>query len=81
MPPRVFRASEIGEFLFCQRAWWLHRSGVEPSNRAAREAGMAAHESHARLVAWTGCLRTVAFILLLAAVVVAVIGAMMQLVG
>jgi hypothetical protein len=81
MPPRVLRASEIGEYLFCKRAWWLHQQGVEGTHRAAREAGTAAHESHARVVAWTGCLRTVAFILLIAAVVLAVIGGMMTLVG
>jgi hypothetical protein len=81
MPPRVLRASEIGEYLFCKRAWWLHRQGVEPSNRAAREAGIAAHESHAKVIAWTGCLRTIAFILLLAAIVLAVIGGMTILVG
>jgi hypothetical protein len=81
MPPRVLRASEIGEYLFCKRAWWLHRQGVEPSNRAAREAGIAAHESHAKVVAWTGCLRTIAFILLLTAIVLAVIGGMTILVG
>jgi CRISPR/Cas system-associated exonuclease Cas4 (RecB family) len=81
MPPRVFRASEIGEYLYCQRAWWLRRTGVEPKNRAALEAGTAAHESHARTVAWTGCLRTLAFVLILTAIVVAVIGGMMLLVG
>jgi hypothetical protein len=81
MPPRVFRASEIGEYLFCRRAWWLHRSGVEPKNRAALEAGTAAHESHARIVAWTGCLRSLAFLLMLTAVIVAVIEGMILLVG
>jgi hypothetical protein len=81
MPPPVLRASEIGEYLYCKRAWWLHRHGVEPTNHAAREAGIAAHESHARVVAWTGCLRTIAFILLLTAVILAVIGGMTLLVG
>jgi hypothetical protein len=81
MPSPVIRASEIGEYLFCRRAWWLHRQGVEPTNRAAREAGILVHENHARIVAWAGCLRTIAFILVLAALVTAVIGGMIMLIG
>ena len=74
MPQRVIRASEIGEYLFCKRAWWLRTQGIESENRKALDAGTAEHEDLARRVVLTGCLRTAAFLLLLAAVTVAAVG-------
>jgi CRISPR/Cas system-associated exonuclease Cas4 (RecB family) len=45
------RASEIGEFLYCQRAWWLRRElGVHSQNVRELEAGRHYHEAHGRLV-------------------------------
>lgn len=48
---RYRRASEIGEFVYCQRAWWLHHVvGHEPENRRARQAGAEAHATHSETV-------------------------------
>jgi len=45
------RASEIGTFVFCARAWWLQRvEGLEPGNVEQRLAGEAAHVAHGRRV-------------------------------
>ena len=74
MPPRVIRASEIGEYLFCKRAWWLRAQGMESENRKALDTGTAEHEDLARRVALSGCLQTAAFVLLLAALTVAAVG-------
>ena len=74
MPPRVIRASEIGEYLFCKRAWWLRSQGMESENRKALDAGSAEHEDLARRVALTGCLRTASFVLFLAALTAAAVG-------
>ncbi len=74
MPPRVIRASEIGEYLFCKRAWWLRSQGIESENRRALDAGTAEHGDYARRVALSGCLRTAAFVLFLAAVTIAAAG-------
>jgi CRISPR/Cas system-associated exonuclease Cas4 (RecB family) len=74
MPQRVIRASEIAEYLFCKRAWWLRAQGLQSENRKALEAGTAEHEDLARRVALTGCLQSAAFVLFLAAVIVAVVG-------
>ncbi len=74
MPPRVIRASEIGEYLFCKRAWWLRAQGMESENRKALDAGTAEHEELARRVALNGCLRTTAFLLFLTAVTTAAAG-------
>jgi CRISPR/Cas system-associated exonuclease Cas4 (RecB family) len=80
MPPRVIRASEIGEYLFCKRAWWLRTQGIESENRKALDAGTAEHEDLARRVALSGCLRTVSFLLFLAALTTAAAGVTVLLV-
>jgi hypothetical protein len=48
----IIRASELGEYVYCARAWWLHRQqGVASRNVAAMQNGRAAHEEHGRAVA------------------------------
>jgi hypothetical protein len=74
MPPRVIRASEIGEYLFCKRAWWLRTQGFESASRKVLEAGTAEHEEWARRVALAGCLQTAALLLFLAAITLAAAG-------
>lgn len=66
----VIRASEIGQWVYCQRAWHLARQGHENRNVAALRAGTVAHERHARVVASAQRTRTLALILLLLAVLV-----------
>ena len=49
---RLIRASEVGEYVFCHRAWWLRRiEGLAPANRARLEAGTARHSRHGLRVA------------------------------
>jgi len=51
MSDRVIRASEIGQYDFCAKAWWLGSiAGVQPSNIHELQAGTAAHERHGRQV-------------------------------
>lgn len=64
---RPIRASDIGTYLFCRRAWWYDRKGVEPANRAEMLAGTELHRAHGRVVVASGLTRTLALILLLAA--------------
>ncbi len=48
---RVIRASEIGQYAYCARAWWLARVlGYRSSHQEAMDAGTAAHERHGRTV-------------------------------
>ncbi len=66
---RAIRASEVGEYVFCQRAWWFrHVQGAEPSNVRALEAGTAAHARHGRLVSAAVVLRALAVVVAVAAV-------------
>ncbi len=71
---RVIRASELGQYAYCARAWWLQRvAGVTPINTQDLAAGTAAHERHGRGVWLAGALRWVALALIVVAVVVAMI--------
>ncbi|PYS52196.1 MAG: hypothetical protein DMF68_02325 [Acidobacteria bacterium] len=58
---KFIRASEIGEYVFCARAWWLRIEGHEPtSGHDAREAGERWHLKHGRTVASVRRLRRLA---------------------
>ena len=66
----IVRASEIGSYAYCARAWWLRRvKGYQPANLQDIERGNAVHLTHGRSVArssrWQ---RWAYFILILAAV-------------
>ena len=62
---RIVRAGEVGLYAYCARAWWLERiKGHRPVNRAALEAGEAAHQAHGRAVVGYRRLRRVAYVLL-----------------
>jgi hypothetical protein len=68
---KVIRASEIGEYLYCHRAWWLrHVRGYTSANVRELAAGTAAHTTHGRVV-WTGMALRVAAALLLALAAIA----------
>lgn len=68
---RVIRASEIGEYVFCHRAWWLrHTRGLASANVRALAEGTARHAAHGRRVAVAAALRGLALLLVLAAAVV-----------
>lgn len=69
---RVIRASEIGEYVFCRRAWWLrYTRGLASANVRALAEGTAAHAGHGRRVGASVLLRGLAVLLLLAALALA----------
>jgi CRISPR/Cas system-associated exonuclease Cas4 (RecB family) len=74
MARRFIRASEIGEYSFCQRAWWLHQvEGVEPDGAGRRAAGVAAHTQHGQRVAASNALLIVGVVLALLATILVLI--------
>ena len=66
---RTIRASEIGAYLFCQRAWWYQKSGESSQNLAEMAAGSELHYRHGRAALSAGLLRGAAYALILLALV------------
>jgi hypothetical protein len=66
------RASEIGSYLFCARAWWYQRQGVESVNQAELSSGTKLHEQHGRKVLTVDLMRGLAYLLLLIAILLLV---------
>lgn len=64
---RVLRASELGSYLYCARAWWYQRQGVPSENQAELETGTNFHQQHARGVLLSFLLRAAALFLLILA--------------
>jgi CRISPR/Cas system-associated exonuclease Cas4 (RecB family) len=71
----TIRASEVGEYVYCARSWWLRRvAGLEPEGRERRERGVTLHRRHARSVALSRLLLAAAVLLGVAALIVLVGG-------
>ena len=74
-PRRVITASEIGQYTYCARAWWLAEiQGLESTNVREMAHGDRAHAAHGDLVAGYHRTRRLAYGLLLLA---ALIGALL----
>ena len=74
---RILRASEIGQYAYCARAWWLGSvMGIPSHNTSALARGDAHHHTHGRQVQSASWLRWLALALLLLAMVVFVVGLM-----
>lgn len=60
--PRTIRASEIGEYAYCSRAWWYrHVKRITPpgdGNSERLSRGVEAHRRHGRGVAGASVLGT-----------------------
>jgi CRISPR/Cas system-associated exonuclease Cas4 (RecB family) len=66
---KTIRASEISSYLYCKRAWYYQRQGVESENQVELATGTRLHARHGRNVMVNSCLQAAAYILLLGAVV------------
>lgn len=61
----IIRASEIGMYTYCARAWWLARvRGYRSTNLAAMREGTTQHQAHGRSVVGYHRLRWLAVALL-----------------
>ena len=70
----LVRASGMGEYVYCARAWWLRREGDTPTRGGeARAAGTRWHESHGRSVARAKRLRLASALLAYAALALAAV--------
>ncbi|HEX8921302.1 MAG TPA: hypothetical protein VF766_07470 [Pyrinomonadaceae bacterium] len=71
---KLIKASEIGEYVFCARAWRLRLDGYEPtSGHQARRAGTEWHNRHGRALRQARRLKRIAAFSGLLTIVVAVL--------
>lgn len=66
---RPIRASEISSFLYCKRAWWYQRKGIESTNVEELAEGTELHHQHGRAVLASSLVRMAAYGLLLIALI------------
>jgi hypothetical protein len=71
---RPVRASELGTFLFCRRAWWYHSQGVESQNQQELTGGSDFHERHGQGMLRSMVFNTAGRLLLLLALVAMAVG-------
>ncbi len=70
---KIIRASEVGTYQFCNRAWWYQLQGYKPDNRLELEQGKDFHNKHSYVVTSAGCLQALAYGLVLVAVLSVII--------
>lgn len=69
MSDKWINASEISDYLYCRRAWWLRRmQGVANANVRELRQGTTHHQQHGRLVQRSIWVRRLAMGLLFVAV-------------
>ena len=67
------RASEISDYVYCRRAWWLKRArGLGSGNTSRQQAGRRYHNRHGNRVRQVPLLRGLAYVLLFCVVAVIV---------
>jgi CRISPR/Cas system-associated exonuclease Cas4 (RecB family) len=68
----VIRSSDIGNYLYCRRAWWYRKQGFESENQTELAAGTEIHRQHGRQVLSAGINRSIGIILLFIALILLV---------
>lgn len=66
---KTIRASEVGSYLYCRRAWMYQRRGEQSVNRAELAAGTELHRQHGRSVLAVFFLQGLAWLVLLGVLV------------
>ena len=68
----VIRSSDIGNYLYCRRAWWYKKQGFESDNQAELASGTEIHRQHGRQVLASNLNRTLGLILLFVSLILLV---------
>ncbi len=69
---KPIRASDIGSYLYCRRAWWYRFNGYESANQAELSAGTEFHRKHGRTVLRARMIALLGWVVLMIALVVGV---------
>ena len=77
---QVIRSTDIGNYLYCHRAWWYRKQGLKSENQAELASGTELHRKHGRKVLAAGLMRNLGLLLLLLALILLVAYCTMQLV-
>ena len=64
---KTIRAADIGTYLYCARAWWYQRQGIQSSNQSEMNQGSELHRAHGRKVLAATLTRALGLVVLLAA--------------
>jgi hypothetical protein len=80
-PLRTIRASELGAYLYCHRAWWYQQQGIESENESELAGGSSYHLRHGQKVFAARLFRLGGWLLLLVALVLTAIALTLLLVG
>lgn len=81
MSKKYISASEISEYAYCGRAWWLRRHGERSANLTPLQEGTIAHDQLARRVVWLRRLQRVAVWLLIAGGVLLALALLLRALG
>lgn len=73
-PDRLIRASEVGQYAYCARAWWLGDVlGYQSAHVQEMAVGQVAHREHGRVVVRYHRVQRLAYACLVMAGLVAVL--------
>ena len=68
----VIRSSDIGNYLYCRRAWWYKKQGFESANQTELAFGTEIHRQHGRKVLASSLTRSLGLALLFFALILLV---------
>ena len=70
---QVIRSSDIGNYLYCRRAWWYKNvRGLDSANVRRMHSGSKFHATHSRRVRRLPWLRGLAYTLIFFAILISV---------
>jgi hypothetical protein len=71
---RTLRCSELGSFLYCERAWWYQQQGAQPGNLSEMAEGTRLHAIHGRRVLRSRMMNLLGWLLLLTSLIAIIYG-------
>lgn len=78
---KTIKASDLGAYLYCRRAWWYQELGYPSANTQAMAEGTQNHSQHGTKVISLGFFRLLGWLLLLAGIITGVIRLFPNLLG